>query len=83
MVIMAVSDTAYREVDYIYIYIMLYIRASLSLVALFTGSQPLYRGREGRPPRKTLIGSVHAVDSQALIIIFFDSRLSPARAARA
>lgn len=46
--------------------------------------QPLYLyGREGRPLRKTLIGSVHAVDSQALIIIFFDSRLSPARAARA
>lgn len=69
-----------RSRFYIYIYT---IRASLSLVALFTGSQPLYRGREGRPPRKTLIGSVHAVDSQALIIIFFDSRLSPARAARA
>lgn len=83
MVIMAVSDTAYRIVDFIYILYYIYIRASLSLVALFTGSQPLYRGREGRPPRKTLIGSVHAVDSQALIIIFFDSRLSPARAARA
>lgn len=69
-----------KSILYIYIYT---IRASLSLVALFTGSQPLYRGREGRPPRKTLIGSVHAVDSQALIIIFFDSRLSPARAARA